>query len=86
MRSRAAIDREKALLEVLLRHPHRNILVVYGVCVDASSDAGMQLVMAYCPGGSLEHYLEGIRGSGQVRVVAVTYAVVVIVICVSCHL
>ena len=51
---------------MLLRFPHRNILVVYGVCVDGGDDIGMQLVMAYCAGGSLESYFDAIREAGKV--------------------
>ena len=61
----AAIDNEQRLLEVLLRRPHRNILVVYGICVDAP-DGAVRLVMAYCPGGSLDEYLATFQAPGPV--------------------
>ena len=61
----AAIDNERKLLELLLQHPHKNILVVYGIVTDAP-DRSVRLVMAYCPGGSLGGYLNSIRESGQV--------------------
>ena len=62
----AAIDNERELLELLLQHPHRNILVVYGIVTDAS-DAVVRLVMAYCAGGSLDGYLFALRESSSVR-------------------
>ena len=61
----AAIDNERKLLELLLRHPHKNILVVYGIVTDAPDDT-VRLVMAYCAGGSLDGYLTLLRESGQV--------------------
>ena len=66
----AAIDNERRLLELLLQHPHRNILVVYGICLDAA-DGCVRLVMAYCAGGSLDGYLAAIREAGQVCVSSV---------------
>ena len=62
----AAIDNERQLLELLLQHPHRNILVVYGICTDAA-DGKVRLVMAHCVGGSLDKYLRAVRAAGQVR-------------------
>ena len=64
-----AIDNERKLLELLLQHPHRNILVVYGIVTDAPDDGGVRLVMAYCPHGSLDVYLEleVTRTTGEVR-------------------
>ena len=64
-----AIDNERKLLELLLQHPHRNILVVYGIVTDAPDDGGERLVMAYCPHGSLDVYLEleVTRTTGEVR-------------------
>ena len=61
----AAIDNERRLLELLLRHPHKNILVVYGIVTDAS-DGAVRLVMMHCAGGSLDAYLTGIRERGEV--------------------
>ena len=61
----AAIDNERKLLELLLQHPHRNILVVYGIVTDAP-DGKVRLVMAYCHGGSLDSYLNTVRQSGEV--------------------
>ena len=61
----AAIDNERKLLELLLQHPHRNILVVYGIVIDAP-DGNVRLVMAYCSGGGLDGYLSTIRESGEV--------------------
>ena len=61
----AAIDNERKLLELLLCHPHKNILVVYGIVTDAP-DGSVRLVMAYCPGGSLDSYLCHIRDAGEV--------------------
>ena len=61
-----AIDNERELLELLLQHPHRNILVVYGIVVDAPDDV-VRLVMAYCGGGSLDAYLTALRESESVR-------------------
>ena len=60
-----AIDNERRLLERLLQHPHRNILVVYGIVTDAP-DGNVRLVMAYCHGGSLDNYLNAVRESGEV--------------------
>ena len=62
----AAINNERKLLELLLQHPHHNILVVYGICLDAP-DGAVRLVMAHCSGGSLSKHLIGIRDAGQVR-------------------
>ena len=67
----AAIDNERKLLELLLQHPHRNILVVYGIVTDAP-DGRVRLVMAYCAGGSLDRYMSQIRESGKVHDVGVT--------------
>ena len=64
----AAIDNERRLLETLLQHPHKNILVVYGIVTDAP-DGAVRLVMAYCPGGSLDGYLRGVRESDGVRTI-----------------
>ena len=61
----SAIDNERRLLELLLQHPHRNILVVYGIVTDAP-DGNVRLVMAYCQGGSLDGYLSAIRASSKV--------------------
>ena len=61
----AAIDNERELLELLLQHPHRNILVVYGIATDPSDDV-VRLVMAHCSGGSLDAYLTALRESGSV--------------------
>ena len=61
----SAIDNERRLLELLARHPHRNILVVYGIVTDAP-DGHVRLVMAYCSGGGLDSYLANIRESGEV--------------------
>ena len=61
----AGIDNERELLELLLQHPHRNILVVYGIVTDASDEV-VRLVMAYCAGGSLDAYLTSLRESGSV--------------------
>ena len=63
----AAVDSERKLLEVLQQSPHKNVLVVYGICTDAP-DGSMRLVMAFCSGGGLEKYLQGFRASGTVRV------------------
>ena len=60
-----AIDNERKLLELLLRHPHKNILVVYGIVADAP-DGTVRLVMAHCPGGSLDGFLNSFRGSDEV--------------------
>ena len=60
-----AIDNERTLLELLLRHPHKNLLVVYGIVTDAP-DGSVRLVMAYCAGGSLDSYLSNIRELGEV--------------------
>ena len=60
-----AIDNERKLLELLLRHPHRNIMVVYGIVTDAL-DGNVRLVMAYCHGGGLDGYLKTARESGEV--------------------
>ena len=65
----AAIDNERELLELLLQHPHRNILVVYGIVTDAPDEV-VRLVMAYCGGGSLDAYLAAVRESGSVRCVS----------------
>ena len=64
--NKAAIDNERTLLELLLQHPHKNILVVYGIVTDAP-DGSVRLVMAYCSGGSLDTYLTAIREAGEVR-------------------
>ena len=61
----AAIEQEKALLDLLLRHPHANIIVVYGICLDAA-DGAVRLVMKYCEGGSLDAHLIQLRSSGKV--------------------
>ena len=61
----AAIDNERKLLELLLQHPHRSILVVYGIVTDAP-DGNVRLVMAYCSGGGLDGYLKSVRESGEV--------------------
>ena len=61
----SAIDNERTLLELLLRHPHKNILVVYGIVTDAP-DGSVRLVMAYCAGGSLDSHLSRMRESGEV--------------------
>ena len=61
----AAIDNERRLLELLLQHPHRNILVVYGIVTDAP-DGNVRLVMAYCHGGGLDVYLNTTRKAGEV--------------------
>ena len=63
----AAIDNERKLLELLLQHPHRNILVVYGIVTDAP-DGSVRLVMAHCHGGSLDTFLSTMRESGEVSV------------------
>ena len=60
-----AIDNERELLEILFRHPHGNILVVYGIITDAP-DGSVRLVMAYCAGGSLDAHLNNIRDAGEV--------------------
>ena len=62
----AAIDNERKLLERMLQHPHKNILVVYGIVTDAP-DGNVRLVMAHCSGGSLDGYLNTVRESGHVR-------------------
>ena len=54
--SQTAIDNERKLLEVLLPRPHRNVLTVYGIVLDAP-DGVMRLVLQYCPGGSLDKFL-----------------------------
>ena len=51
-----AIGNERRWLEILAKYPHPNILVVYGIVVDAS-DGGVRIVMQYCAGGSLEKFL-----------------------------
>ena len=61
----AAIDNERRLLELLLQHPHRNILVVYGIVTDAP-DGHVRLVMAHCPGGGLDSFLNSVHKSGEV--------------------
>ena len=61
----AAIDNERRLLELLLQHPHKNILVVYGIVTDAP-DGAVRLVMAYCEGGSLDAFLASYRERGEV--------------------
>ena len=61
----SAIDNERKLLELLFQHPHRNILVVYGIVTDAP-DGCVRLVMSYCAGGSLDTYLGRIRESAEV--------------------
>ena len=61
----AAIDNERQLLELLLQHPHKNILVVYGIVMDAP-DGNVRLVMAHCPGGGLDGYLNTVRESREV--------------------
>ena len=66
----AAIDNERKLLELLLQHPHRNILVVYGIVTDAP-DGRVRLVMAHCAGGGLDSYLGQLRESGKVHDVGV---------------
>ena len=60
-----AIDNETRLLEVLMRYPHRNVVKVLGVCIDAP-DGNVRLVMEYCSGGSLDSYLSRVRESGMV--------------------
>ena len=65
--STAAMDNERKLLEVLHRHPHPNILTVHGIVVDAP-DKQVKLVMALCPGGSLDKDLTAIRNEGGVCV------------------
>ena len=67
----AAIDNERKLLELLLQHPHRNILVVYGIVIEAP-DGNVRLVMSYCPGGGLDGYLNSVRESGEVGYNCVT--------------
>jgi serine/threonine protein kinase len=52
----AAIENERRLYELLLRHPHDNILPVYGICTEAP-DGKVRLVMRYCEKGSLDSYL-----------------------------
>ena len=61
----AAIDNERKLLELLFQHPHRNILVVYGIVTDAP-DGKVRLVMAHCHSGSLDAYPSTVRESGEV--------------------
>ena len=61
----AAIGNEWRVLELLLQHPHPNVLAVYGVFTDAP-DRVVRLVMAHCSGGSLDKYLDRIRESGEV--------------------
>ncbi len=38
--------------DLLLERPHRNILTVYGICIDAP-DGKLRLVMEYCEEGSV---------------------------------
>ncbi len=52
----SAIHRERRLLETLARHPHNNIVTVYGMCEDAI-DGELRIVMQYCELGNLEDYL-----------------------------
>ena len=61
-----AIDRECVLLELLMQHPHLNILRVYGLC-DDNADHNVRIVMEYCAGGGLDSYLRTIRERGEVR-------------------
>ena len=65
-----AIDNERKLLELLLQRPHWNILVVYGIVTDAP-DGNVRLVMAHCPGGGLDGYLNAARKSAEVRIAGV---------------
>ena len=58
-----AIDNERKLLELLHLHPHANILSIHGIVVETPQ---LKLVMAYCPGGSLDSHLEASRQAGAV--------------------
>jgi hypothetical protein len=50
--------------DLLLERPHRNILTVYGICIDAP-DAKLRLVMEYCEEGSVFDFL--LRARLEVR-------------------
>jgi hypothetical protein len=54
----ATIDNERRLYELLLSHPHDNIMPVYGICTDAP-DGKVRLVMKYSAKGSLDKHLTG---------------------------
>ncbi len=53
----ATIDNERRLFELLLSHPHDNIVPVYGICTDAP-DGKVRLVLKFCAMGCLSEYLE----------------------------
>ena len=52
----AAIDNERAVLEIIAGAPHRHVLTVYGLCVDAP-DGALRIVMDHCDGGGLDALL-----------------------------
>lgn len=65
-----AIENERRLLELMSRHPHENVVEVYGLCQDAP-DGMLRLVMKLYAGGSLDKYLSqrwerGVVGEGRV--------------------
>ncbi len=71
-----AIENERRLLEVLLHHPHDNILPVFAICLDAP-DGGVRLVLKYCAGAVLQFCLHWLHNAHWAPSLPVSVQVVV---------